>query len=102
MARYSTKLKSKAKPKRNLMPLWLSLAGLGFILIAVWAVLGSSQPKANIEVQGEPRLKVEADKIDRGDIKLGTPIRDDIRVTNVGDRTLRFMEAPIVQTKEGC
>jgi len=102
MSRYSSKLKPKAKPKRNLMPLWLALAGLGLILVAVWAILGSAQPKTNIEVKGASRLKVETDKIDRGDVKLGTPVRDDIRVTNVGDQPLRFVEAPFIQVKEGC
>lgn len=103
MPRYSTKLKPKAKPKRTLLPLWLSLAGLVLVAIAIWAMTNSSgQTKANIEVKGQPRLKVEQDVIDRGNIKLGTPIRDNIRVTNIGDQPLRFAEAPYVEVKEGC
>ena len=101
MPRYRTKL--KPKPKKSLLPLWLALAGLGLVLIAGWAIWGSNaQGNANVEVKGEPRLKVEKDSIDRGDIKLGTPIRDDIRVTNVGDQPLRFTEAPYIEVKEGC
>ena len=102
MARYSTKSKTKAKPRRNLLPLLLVLTGLGLILVTVWALLGSSPPKTNIEVKGAPRLKVETDKIDRGNVKLGTPVRDEIRVTNVGDQPLRFVEDPFIQVKEGC
>ena len=103
MPRYSSKLKPKQKPKTSLLPLWLALAGLGLVLIAGWAILNSSaQAKANVEVKGAPRLKVEKDTIDRGDIKLGTPIRDDIRVTNIGDQPLRFTEAPYIEVLEGC
>lgn len=103
MARYSTKLKPKQKPKKSLLPLWLSLAGLALVLIAGWSFWSSNaQTKANVEVKGAPRLKVEKDKIDHGEIKLGSPIRDDVRVTNVGDQTLRFTEAPYVEALEGC
>jgi cell division septal protein FtsQ len=103
MPRYKTKLKPKSKPKRSLLPLWLALGGLVLILIAGWSILGNNaQPKANIEVQGAPRLKVEKDIIDHGDLKLGSQIRDDIRVTNVGDQTLAFSEAPYLEVKEGC
>ncbi len=59
-------------------------------------------PKASVEVKGAPRLKVEKDTIDHGDLKLGNPVRDDIRVTNVGDQPLRFSEAPYIEVKEGC
>ncbi|RPI29875.1 MAG: hypothetical protein EHM70_15320 [Chloroflexota bacterium] len=103
MARYSTKHKPKQKPKKSLLPLWLALVGLGLVLVAGWSVWSSnSQAKANIEVKGAPRLKVEKDTIDHGDIKLGNQIRDDIRVTNVGDQPLRFTEAPFIEVKEGC
>ena len=103
MPRYNTKLKPKTKKKQSLAPLWLALAGLGLVLIAAWAFFGNnSQAKATVEVKGSPRVKVEKDVINRGDIKLGTPIRDDIRVTNVGDQPLRFVEAPYVEVKEGC
>lgn len=103
MPRYSTKLNRKPNPKRSLMPLWLALAGLGLVLFAGWAVWSSNaQTKANIEVQGAPRLKVEPGSIDHGAVKLGTPIRDDVRVTNIGDRPLRFTEAPYIVVKEGC
>lgn len=103
MARYKTKLTPKTKPRRSLLPLWLSLAGLVLLLIAGWAIgKSNSQASANIEVKGAPRLKVENDVIDHGNVKLGNPIRDDIRVTNVGDQPLRFSEPPYVEVREGC
>ena len=103
MARYSTKIKPKQKPKPSLMPIWLSLIGVALILFAGWAIWSSNaQSKATVEVKGAPRLKVDKEKIDHGDLKLGTPVKDDVRVTNVGDQPLRFAEAPYVEVKEGC
>jgi hypothetical protein len=102
MARNSTSRKPKAPHKKNLTPLWLALAGLSLILLAAWAVLANAQPETNVKVQGQPRLEVERSLIDRGNVKLGTPIRDDIRITNVGDQPLRFVEDPFVEVKAGC
>ena len=102
MPRYS-KSKPKPRPRHSLAPLWLALGGLVLVLFAGWALLnGSAQPKADIDVKGAARLKVEKDIVDHGDLKLGTPIKDDIRVTNVGDQPLRFFAAPYVEVKEGC
>jgi hypothetical protein len=101
MSHYKTKI--KLKPKRSLLPLWLALAGLGLIILGGWAISNSNnQPKANIEVKGAPRMKVEKDSIDHGDVKLGNQIRDDVTVTNIGDRPLRFAQAPYLEVKEGC
>ncbi len=103
MPRYSTKIKPKQDQKTSLLPLWLALAGLALLIFAGWALLSSgTQPKANIEVKGAARLKVEKDTIDHGDVKLGNLVRDDIRVTNVGDQPLTFSETPYVEVKEGC
>ncbi len=103
MPRYSTKSKPKLKPKKSLLPLWLALAGLVLVLIAGWALLSNNvQSSASIEVKGAPRLKVEKDTVDHGQVKLGTPISDVVRVTNVGDQPLQFTEAPYIEVKEGC
>jgi hypothetical protein len=103
MPRYSTKLKPKTKEKQSFAPLWLVLASLVLVLIAAWAFFGNNTlAKSTVEVKGSPRVKVDNDVIDRGDVKLGMPIRDVVRVTNVGDKSLRFLEAPYVEVREGC
>ncbi len=101
MPRYSTKL--KPKPKKSLLPLWLALAGLALVGFAGWALLSNNaQSSASIEVKGAPRLKVEKDTIDHGQVKLGTPVSDAVRITNVGDQPLQFTETPYIEVKEGC
>ncbi len=103
MPRYKTKLKSKQKPKRNMTPIWLALAGLVLLVVAGFVFLnGKSSAKAAVEVKGAASLKVDKEKIDHGDLKLGNSVLDVITVTNVGDQPLRFAEAPIVEVKEGC
>ncbi len=93
----------KTAPPRSRAPLWLALGGLVF-LIAAFAVWwsGISQSKASIEVHGAPRLKVNQETIDHGNVKLGVTIKDTIHVTNVGDQPLRFTETPYIDVKEGC
>ncbi len=101
MSRYQTK--TKPKPKASLLPLWLVLAGIGLTLFAAWMISNSStQAKANVEIKGAPRLKVDQDSIDHGNVKLGNPIRDAVRVTNIGDHPLVFTDAPYIEVKEGC
>jgi hypothetical protein len=79
------------------------MAGLGLVLIAGWAIWNSNaQTKANVEVKGAPRLKVEEDLIDHGTVKLGNQIQDNVLVTNIGDQPLRFTDAPYLEVKEGC
>jgi hypothetical protein len=106
MPKYSSRL--KPKPKRSRLPIWLALAaGLGLLLLGGWSIWNNNNAQtqanqANIQVKGAPRLKVEQDVIDHGDLKLGNQVRDDVRVTNIGDQPLRFTQAPIVEVKEGC
>jgi hypothetical protein len=103
MPRYRSTRKQKVQIRRNLTPLWVSLAGLVLLLVAGLALRSVSSPsKPDIEVQGNPKIKVDQQTIDHGEVKLGITISDVIRVTNVGDQTLRFSEAPYIEVLEGC
>ena len=85
-------------------PLLLSLLG-GVIVIGVilFAIFGNAPaPKAAIEVNGAPRLKVDKEKVELGDRKLGTDVEVSLEVTNVGDQPLRCAETPYVEVVEGC
>ena len=102
MSRYQTKSKPKAQPKRNSLPLWLLLLGVGLVLVALFALWNNNQQKRSVQGSGEPKLEVDQEEIDYGDVKLGTPVKTDVRVTNVGGQPLRFTEAPYIEVKEGC
>lgn len=83
------------------MPL-LILIGAGVILIvaAIWLTLPKvdGQP----DQMGTPAITVNQEKIDFGEVKLDTPLTFEFNVTNTGNGTLRFTEAPYIEVVEGC
>lgn len=91
------------KPARKLGPVWLALGGILVIGLA-FLIYRANQPapKAQVEVKGSPSLKVDKDKVDLGDEKLGNTVAVSFDVTNVGDQPLRFSEQPYIEVKEGC
>lgn len=102
MGRHKTKLRPKQVKKS--FPLWLIISGLALVVVAIVALMATGgENKIDIEVTGAPKLKVEQDVYDYGDVKLGgVPIRTVVKVTNVGDQPLRFKEAPYIEVLEGC
>ncbi len=90
----------KKKPR---WPFFVLLAG-GLLLIvgAVFAFRKPSGPTAGIEVIGSPSLKVNQEKVDLGNVKLGQTVDVKFTLTNVGDKTLRFSKTPYVEVLEGC
>lgn len=76
---------------------------VGLVALAVWqASAPGSGPKVPVEVQGAPRIKVDRDEVDLGEVKLGQTVEVTFNVANVGDKPLRFAEAPYVELVEGC
>lgn len=94
---------SRRKAQNN-FPIWLIVAGVVLLLaVAVWALLSRGSDARTVEVTGAPGIKVDQEVFDYGDVKLGEkPIRTVVKVTNVGDQTLRFTEKPYVEVLEGC
>ncbi len=80
------------------------LLGGGILLVlgAFMVFHKSSQASANIEVSGKPSLKVDKQKVDLGNVKLGRTVEVDFQVTNVGDQPLRFSKTPYVEVLKGC
>lgn len=82
----------------------LIMGGLLLLGVAAYFVWGNgaANPPAAVEVKGSPRLKVDQDKIDMGDIKLGQTVEARFKLTNVGDQPLKFGEKPYIEIVEGC
>jgi hypothetical protein len=89
--------------KKQPWPVILLFAG-GLLLVigAVFAFKKPAEPKAVIEVAGAPSLKVDQEKVDLGNVKLGQTVEVKFKLTNVGDQTLRFSKAPYVEVLKGC
>ena len=103
---------SKNKPKKypkkrrrqtaNWLPILIALGGLLLVGLAFLVLRDKSAPGATIEVTGAPSLKVDKDKVNLGDVKLGKTVEVSFQFTNVGDETLRFDEQPYIEVVEGC
>ena len=82
----------------------LTLLG-GFLLLGLAAFLARpdrSAPSAPVEVTGAPRLKVDRETVDLGEVALGQNVEVSFQVANVGDRQLRLTGEPYIEVMEGC
>lgn len=98
-------MKNKSKNKRNKrLPFW-GKALIAFIVITASIPLANAifSPKVTIEVFGNPRIMVDRNYFDYGNVKNGgVPINTSIRITNIGDKPLSFTEMPYLELIEGC
>ena len=103
-----TKRNPKYRQRSNpsLGPLAIVAGGLILLAVAAYALWGNgaARPGANFkpEVTGAPKIKVDRDKVDLGDVKLGQTVDVSFEITNLGDQPLRLAEAPYVEVVEGC
>jgi hypothetical protein len=108
MSKYKSRKRKRQKTSfQDVLPtpVLVVLAGVILVAGALFAVWKSGQPvnaQAPIEINGEPSLKVDRDKVDLGDVPLGEIVSVSFQLSNVGDKTLRFSEKPYVEVLEGC
>lgn len=96
--------KKRQQRKKQQKLVWSIGAGLLFVasIIFVFVKNASRINPELVEVQGRPAVKVDQELIDYGYVRLNTNLTFEIKVTNVGDQTLRFSETPYVEVLEGC
>ena len=89
--------------KKQPWPMILLLGG-GLLLVigVVFASNKPSEPKAAVEVNGSPSLKVDKEKVDLGDVKLDQTVKVSFQLTNVGDQTFKLTKAPYIEVLTGC
>jgi len=51
---------------------------------------------------GPPKVAVDQQKIDYGDVRFGTNKSFDLEVTNIGGAVLRFSREPYLEVLAGC
>jgi len=103
MSQIKNKKLLRHKRRQKLWPLLLLVGGgLVFVIVAVAALIKPSTSKASIEVSGSPSLKVNQEKVDLGNVKLGQTVEVSFELINVGDQTLRFTKAPYIEVLAGC
>ncbi len=98
----STKGK-KPQPKRRR---WLLPGILSVSLVAVltaWLLWPDRSPLADAPTyHGGPRLAVDRQEIDFGQVSFNKFVQARFRLKNVGDRPLQIATGPRVEAVEGC
>lgn len=108
---------SKPQPAQTGRPGWLAavllgLAGVALVSALVWlAQRNATEPAQNAPAQAAPsdsstangpRIGVDQDRFDYGDVKLNTTIETAIHVKNIGSEALALDSSPVVEVVEGC
>ena len=94
-----SKKNKKQKHQKNFP--WIPLIVFGGILLIAAAVLFANQGTED-DGGGTPAIAVDQERIDYGDVRFNVQKTFSIKVTNTGDGTLRFKEAPYIQVMAGC
>ncbi|RPI83705.1 MAG: DUF1573 domain-containing protein [Chloroflexi bacterium] len=99
-----TQRAERRKRERERKSLIMMVAGGGLILaVAVFAfIMNRPEPKAAIEVKGAPSIKVDSEKVNLGDVRLGKTVNVSFQLTNIGDQELKITDTPYVEVVEGC
>jgi hypothetical protein len=90
--------KRKKQKQNNRFPLPVIILG-GVLLIAAAFFFVN---RGGGDGGGTPSIAVDQQKIDYGNVKFNTDKTFTVQVTNTGDGTLRFKEAPYIEILEGC
>ena len=97
--------KAPPQPQRNLLP-WALVGGIVVVIVAAVVILarqpGPDQPTTPAKVAGSPRLEVDRDRIDFGDVPLGKTVKASFKLTNVGDEPLTISYPPVAEVVDGC
>ncbi|MDP1545188.1 MAG: hypothetical protein Q8L87_04135 [Anaerolineales bacterium] len=91
-----SKKHKRQKQKQKLPWIFLALGGV-FVVLAVFMFA-----RQGGDGGGTPSITVDQQRIDYGDVKFNVEKTFAIKVTNIGDGTLRFKEDPYIEIVEGC
>ena len=86
---------------------WLLVPGLVGFAIVVGAVSWILLPWENsassaAQSQGGPRLAVDRDLIDFGNVAFNRMVKASFRLRNVGDKSLQLPASPPLEVFDGC
>ena len=91
------------QPRRAWLPGLLVAAGALLLAGALYALFrGPGAQGVPAEATGVPRLKVDRQKVDLGDVPLGQTVEVSFQLANTGDQPLRILQAPFVEVVDGC
>jgi hypothetical protein len=88
--------------RRSRLPRFAAFAAL--VLVGGLYLLAAqrSETETFVDEPGMPRLEVDREAIDLGDVPVGEWATASFTITNAGDGRLRFRNAPWVKAVAGC
>ena len=101
--RAGSKKGKQPQPRRRrwLLPGILSISLL--VGLTAWLLWPDQSPLADAPTyQGGPRLLVDRQEIDFGQVRFDKFVQARFRLKNVGDRALQIATGPRVEAVEGC
>ena len=98
MSKKQNRHKARRQKQKKSFPWILLVLGGAFLVVAAFLFARQGGGDGG----GTPSIAVDHQQIDYGDVKFGVEKTFAIKVTNTGDGTLRFKEAPFIQVLEGC
>ena len=103
MSQQKNNKKLKNRSKKMPWPIILLFGGGVLLLIGAFFVFNKPSESGGADAGAvSPGLKVDKEKVDLGDVKLGQTVMVSFQLTNLGDKTLKFTKAPYVEVLEGC
>jgi hypothetical protein len=97
--------KNHGHSTKSNLALYIVLGGIVLVVAALFALWKSGQPElasVPVEVKGQPSLKVDQERLDFGNVKLGQTVTASFILSNAGDQTLRITDKPTILVVEGC
>lgn len=94
-----------ARHQQNLLP--MALAG-GILLLIVAGLLillrqpDNKQAEVPITASGSPKLVIDQEQIDFGDVPLNKMVKASFTLSNSGDQPLIISNSPVAEVVEGC
>lgn len=92
--------KQRTQKKKKKFP-WPMVVLGGVLVIAAAFYLGN-RTGLRPHGSGPPKIAVDPQKIDYGDVRFGTNKTFDLEVTNIGGDVLRFGREPYLEVLAGC
>jgi hypothetical protein len=91
--------------QRNLTP--IVVVGSILVLVAAGLLLamnrsGAGQPAVPVTVNGSPRLHIDQELIDFGEVPVGKMVTASFTLSNTGDQALTISHPPVPEVLEGC
>ncbi len=108
-----SRTRSKNSPARRANSLFRAAMIIGGAIalalasLLVWSLVNggtstSGGARATPEVTSAAKLKVDRDKIDLGDVKLGNTVQAAFVLSNAGNQPLQITDKPYIEVLEGC